>query len=146
MALFASVALRRPRSRLRPAAAQLRAGAARVDYTPAKDKLPRNYTGVLDQIYVRAIVLDNGGTRAALVTLDAGGVSTDLYHKVSARAAQELKIPRHAAVDVGHALAQRAVRSRPPRSRRRSCRHCARRWRGCSRRAWPGAPASPSST
>jgi neutral ceramidase len=76
-----------------PARAELRAGAARVDYTPAKDKLARNYTGVLDPIYVRAIALDNGSTRAALVTLDAGGVSTDLYRKVSARAEQELKIP-----------------------------------------------------
>jgi len=76
-----------------PAAAQLRAGAARVDYTPAPDKLARNYTGVLDQIYVRAIAMDNGSTRAALVTLDAGGVSTDLYRRVSARAEQEFRIP-----------------------------------------------------
>jgi neutral ceramidase len=76
-----------------PAKAELRAGAARVDYTPAKDKLARNYTGVLDPIYVRAIALDNGSTRAALVTLDAGGVSTDLYRKVSARAEQEFRIP-----------------------------------------------------
>jgi neutral ceramidase len=71
----------------------LRAGAARIDYTPAKDKIPRNFLGVLDPIYVRAIVLDNGGTRAALVSIDAGGMPTDLYKKVSARAAQELGIP-----------------------------------------------------
>jgi hypothetical protein len=76
-----------------PAQATLRAGAARVDYTPAKDKLPRNYLGVLDPIYVRAIVLDNGGTRAAIITVDAGGVSTDLVKKVSARAQQEFNIP-----------------------------------------------------
>jgi neutral ceramidase len=92
IAMFASVALEAAQPAPRPAA-QLRAGAARVDYTPAKDKLPRNYLGVLDPIHVRAIVLDNGAARAALVTLDAGGISTDLYSKVSARAAQEFNIP-----------------------------------------------------
>lgn len=93
IAMFASVALEAAQPASPRPAAPLRAGAARVDYTPAKDKLPRNYLGVLDPIHVRAIVLDNGGTRAALVTLDAGGISTDLYNKVSARAAQEFNIP-----------------------------------------------------
>ncbi|MEO8308007.1 MAG: neutral/alkaline non-lysosomal ceramidase N-terminal domain-containing protein [Pseudomonadota bacterium] len=73
--------------------APLRAGASRVDYTPAKDQLPRNFDGVLDQIYVRSIVVDNGHTRAALISVDAGGIPSDLYAKVSARAAQELNIP-----------------------------------------------------
>jgi hypothetical protein len=76
-----------------PAADALRAGAARVDFTPAADRLPRNYLGVLDQVYVRCIVIDNGRTRAALVSIDAGGVSTDLYNKVSARAEKELNSP-----------------------------------------------------
>jgi len=71
--------------------ATLRAGASRVDVTPAS--LPANFLGVLDPIYVRALVIDNGGTRAALVSLDAGSVPTDLYGKVSARAAGELGIP-----------------------------------------------------
>jgi neutral ceramidase len=68
-----------------------RAGASRVEYTPAT--LPRNIVGVLDPIYVRSVVLDNGRTRAALITVDAGGISTDLYNKVSARALSELNIP-----------------------------------------------------
>ncbi|MEO6368369.1 MAG: neutral/alkaline non-lysosomal ceramidase N-terminal domain-containing protein, partial [Steroidobacteraceae bacterium] len=68
-----------------------RAGASRVDYTPTT--LPRNFTGVLDPIYVRAVVMDNGRTRAALISVDAGGIATDLYNKVSARAAKELNIP-----------------------------------------------------
>lgn len=71
----------------------LRAGAARVDYTPAADQLPRNYLGVLDPIYVRCIVIESGGTRAALVSIDAGGVSGNLHEKVSARAEKELNIP-----------------------------------------------------
>lgn len=70
-----------------------RAGASRIDYTPRGAQLPRNFTGVLDPIFVRSVVLDNGSTRAALVAIDAGGLPTDLYKKVSARAAAELKIP-----------------------------------------------------
>jgi hypothetical protein len=74
--------------------ATLRAGASRIDYTPRGD-LPANFSGVLDPIYVRSVVLDNGSTRAAMVALDAGAIPTDLYRKVSARAAEELKIPPH---------------------------------------------------
>ncbi|MEO8754790.1 MAG: neutral/alkaline non-lysosomal ceramidase N-terminal domain-containing protein, partial [Casimicrobiaceae bacterium] len=74
-------------------AGTLRAGAARVDYTPSATQLPRGFNGVLDPIYVRTIVLDNGRTRAALIAIDAGGIPTELYSKVSARAATELNIP-----------------------------------------------------
>jgi hypothetical protein len=73
------------------AAAPLRAGASRIDYTP--ERLPANFNGVLDAIYVRSLVLDDGSTRAALVAVDAGAIPTDLYNRVSARAAQELGIP-----------------------------------------------------
>jgi neutral ceramidase len=75
------------------AAAALRAGAVRIDYTPRGAALPGNFTGVLDPIFVRALVLDNGSTRAALVAVDAGAIPGDLYDKVSARAAAELAIP-----------------------------------------------------
>jgi neutral ceramidase len=71
--------------------APFRVGASRVDYTPAT--LPRNIIGVLDPIYVRSIVVDTGRTRAALITVDTGGISTDLYNRVSARALKELNIP-----------------------------------------------------
>ncbi len=74
-------------------ATALRAGASRIDVTPAPDKLPANYRGVLDPLYVRTLVVDNGRSRAALVAVDVGGISTALYTKVSTRAAQELKIP-----------------------------------------------------
>ena len=62
----------------------LRAGAVRIDYTPRGPQLPANFTGVLDPIFVRTVVLDNGSTRAALVAIDAGALP---------RAAAELKIP-----------------------------------------------------
>ena len=66
---------------------ELRAGAARIDYTPRDAQLPGNFTGVLDPIFVRTVVLDNGSTRAALVSIDAGAIPADLYDKASARAA-----------------------------------------------------------
>ena len=71
----------------------LRAGASRIDYTPRTNPLPAGFKGVLDPIYVRSVVIDNGRTRVALVALDAGATPTDLYRKVSARAAAELNIP-----------------------------------------------------
>jgi neutral ceramidase len=73
--------------------ASLRVGASRVDYTPSAAQRPANFRGVLDNIYVRSVVIDNGATRAALISVDAGGIPTDLYTKVSARAASELNIP-----------------------------------------------------
>jgi hypothetical protein len=77
----------------RETGAALRAGAARIDYTPRGAALPGNFTGVLDPIFVRTLVLDNSSTRAALVAVDAGAIPSDLYERVSARAAAELGIP-----------------------------------------------------
>jgi hypothetical protein len=77
-----------------PAAlAALRAGAARVDITPAANALPRGFEGINDPIFVRAIVVDDGSTRAALVTVDAGAVPTDLWSQVSQQAQTQLRIP-----------------------------------------------------
>lgn len=75
-------------------AAELQVGAAKVDLTPAADALPPNYLGINDPVYARAIVVDNGDTRAALVTLDAGAVPNELWNEVATRVEQELAIPR----------------------------------------------------
>lgn len=75
------------------AAGPFRVGAAKIDITPAKDQLPKQYLGILDDIYARAIVIDNGHTSAALVSLDAGAVPTQLWQDVSGRAEKELGIP-----------------------------------------------------
>src|SRR5207244_2420700 len=40
--------------------ASLRAGAAKVDVTPEERDLPKNYDGILDRLYSRAIVLESG--------------------------------------------------------------------------------------
>ena len=62
-------------------AGPLSVGAAKVDITPSP--LPDNFRGVLDPIYARAIVVESDGTRAAMITIDAGGVSTDIWKEVS---------------------------------------------------------------
>ena len=71
----------------------LRVGAAKVDVTPAANELPRNYEGILDHLYSRAIVIDNGTTSAALISLDAGGVSEQIWQNVTRQLESELGIP-----------------------------------------------------
>jgi hypothetical protein len=71
----------------------LRAGAAKVDVTPAQNALPQGYEGVLDHIYSRAIVLDDGTSTAALISLDAGGVPDVIWQEVARRLESELGIP-----------------------------------------------------
>jgi neutral ceramidase len=73
---------------------ELRAGAAKVDITPPTNSLPSGYLGILDPLYARALVLDDGSSRAALITIDAGAVSEEVWQRVSAEADRELKIPR----------------------------------------------------
>lgn len=72
----------------------LRVGAAKVDITPAPADLPELYRGINDRIYARAIVIENAGIRAALVTLDMGGIPTPLWQSVSSRAQTELGIAK----------------------------------------------------
>jgi len=71
----------------------LKAGAAKIDFTPAESELPQNSFGILDHVYSRAIVVSNGTTKAALVTADVGGVHDPIYLKVIERAEKELGIP-----------------------------------------------------
>jgi neutral ceramidase len=70
----------------------LRAGAARVDVTPSAGELPKNNLGILDRLYARAIVLDNGTTSAALITVDAGAIPDALWQTVSGQIEKELGI------------------------------------------------------
>ncbi|HEY9138216.1 MAG TPA: hypothetical protein VIM67_08090, partial [Terriglobus sp.] len=70
-----------------------RAGAAKVDITLQQSELPKNYLGVLDPVYARAVVVSNGEASAALITLDAGGVPNPVWEHVSQRIERELGIP-----------------------------------------------------
>ena len=81
-------------SQAQPApAGPLRVGAARVDITPAPTELPKQYLGVLDHVYSRAIVIDNGTTSAALVTVDVISLPEAVAKRVNERIASELGIP-----------------------------------------------------
>jgi hypothetical protein len=93
LALILAVAL--PQAGLAQAVqpSSLRAGAAKVDVTPAEADLPKNYEGILDRLYSRAIVLESGSTTAALITVDAGGVPDQVWQGVTRQVESELKIP-----------------------------------------------------
>ena len=71
----------------------LRAGAAKVDVTPAPNELPKNYDGILDHLYSRAIVLENGNASAALISVDAGAVPDAIWKGVSEQVEKTLGIP-----------------------------------------------------
>ena len=72
----------------------LKAGAAKVDITPTEQEvLNAKMLGIVDRIHARAIVVNNGITSAALVSIDAGMVSGALYEAVTKRAETELGIP-----------------------------------------------------
>lgn len=71
----------------------LRVGAAKVDITPGLGDLPKHYLGALDRVYSRAIVIDNGATTAALVTVDVIMLSNAVADCVNDRIASELGIP-----------------------------------------------------
>ena len=79
----------------------LRAGAARVDITPAADAALRmngfasrtqGFKTIHDNIYVRAIVLDDGTTQTALVAWESLFVPDAVWADVSSRTAGELGI------------------------------------------------------
>jgi neutral ceramidase len=71
----------------------LRAGAAKVDVTPAERDLPKTYEGILDHIYSRAIVLENATTTAALISVDAGGIPDQVWQSVTRELEKNLGIP-----------------------------------------------------
>ena len=74
-------------------ASSLRAGAAKVDVTPAQGDLPKNYEGIHDRLYSRAIVLESGNTSAALITVDAGAVPDQVWQNVTQQIQKDLGIP-----------------------------------------------------
>src|SRR5579872_142581 len=72
----------------------LRVGAARIDITPASDPVnPPSGKYAHEKLYVRAIVLDSGATRAALIGADQGGFSDAIWQAASKQIAAELKCP-----------------------------------------------------
>ena len=72
--------------------ASLRVGAAKINITPSKDELGPNSLGIHDSVYCRAIVIDNGVTRAALITV-AGNQNERAWKASTERMEKELGIP-----------------------------------------------------
>ena len=70
-----------------------KAGAAKVDVTPDEKDLPKNIEGIHDRLYSRAIVIDNGETSAALITVDTGMIFEQLWKNVTQKIEKELGIP-----------------------------------------------------
>src|SRR5258706_3680271 len=73
------------------ATGSLRAGAARVDITPADVAAAARYEH--EHLYIRAIVLDNGTTRGAVIGADQGGRPEDVWREASKVIAAELNCP-----------------------------------------------------
>jgi hypothetical protein len=71
---------------------QIKVGAAKLNITPTKEELGANSLGVHDSIYCRAIVIDNGKTGAALVTV-SGNQDERSWKAATERIEKELGIP-----------------------------------------------------
>jgi neutral ceramidase len=71
----------------------LRVGAARMDITPPENALPEPYTSILDHIYARVIVVDNGVTRGVFVSADVASFSDPMYQSLSRQIASEVACP-----------------------------------------------------
>lgn len=80
----------------------LRAGAARIDITPAKDAAllmsgygarMEGYKAIHDHLYARALVLDDGAAQVALVTCDLIGFPNPLWERIVQRVSRESGIP-----------------------------------------------------
>jgi neutral ceramidase len=73
----------------------LRAGAAKADITPPLASDMQGPTGKYknEHLYARAIVLDNGVTRAALIGADQPNLSEEIWGNASQRIAKDLDCP-----------------------------------------------------
>ena len=74
------------------ASGRLRAGAAKVDITPKQSDLTVSTDFIRDPLFVRAIVVDNGNTCAALVNVDGGG-RDNVVNEAIAKASASAKCP-----------------------------------------------------
>ncbi len=72
----------------------LRVGAARLDITSSVDPAaPPIAKYAHERLYLRAIVLDNGSTRAALIGADQGGLSEQIWTAATKQISAELGCP-----------------------------------------------------
>jgi hypothetical protein len=72
---------------------RLRAGAAKVDITPKESELAVSTDTIRDHLFVRAIVVENGNTCAALVGMDMGSARDPIILDALPRAASATGCP-----------------------------------------------------
>ena len=78
-----------------PESGNLRVGAAQVDFTSiVKAELPPTGKYQHEHIFVRAIVLDNGTTRAAIIGSDMAHLQEGIYQPIASQVAAELNCPK----------------------------------------------------
>jgi len=103
VAIVAFFTVPAPRAVVVAETSALRAGAFKVDITPAPDAaLPlsgygsrtEGFTAIHDELNVRAIVLDDGATQAVLIGCEVIGINATLWERIAGRIAIETKIPR----------------------------------------------------
>jgi hypothetical protein len=75
------------------ASQSIQAGAAKVNITPSKEDLPPNFLGIHDSIYSRAVVIDNGTTAAALISVEVGFLSDRSWERITHQIEDQLGIP-----------------------------------------------------
>jgi Neutral/alkaline non-lysosomal ceramidase, N-terminal len=71
----------------------LKVGAARVDITPPVAELPPPYKTIHDRIYVRALILDSGAARAAVVVADVPNIQAAIFADLSQRISRQANVP-----------------------------------------------------
>lgn len=71
----------------------IKVGAAKISITPTQEALPKNYLGINDSIFSRAIVIDNGKTSAALISVEVGMLRDNNWSSVTKQIEKELGIP-----------------------------------------------------
>jgi len=69
------------------------AGTAKINITPEPDALPTGFNRIHDSLYTRAIVIDNGSTSAALVSIDNGFLNESIWKNVTEAIKEETGIP-----------------------------------------------------
>ena len=72
----------------------LKAAAAKISITPGIRDLPKGFKCIRDSLYVRVIVLDNGLSRAALITIDAGMIPTSFWMSTTSKIRSQFGIAR----------------------------------------------------
>src|SRR3954465_6836020 len=81
-----------------PVESNLKAAAAKVDITPPPDTLvtghPRKTSGVRDPIRAGILIVDDGKTKAGIVTLDLIGATDALVGAVREAVSSKAGVPR----------------------------------------------------